>query len=266
MQVLSQNFVKIGILISLIIVLALSAQGASFSNASLKGSFSHLTNRWTVDPTDVQLARVGVITFDGVGNVTNSFTEIIGGNIMTGTVSGTYIVNADGTGTITWSSSPNHVLFNLNSTVAKVAHGYQYVVDLTPDAYNEANIGVAIIQSTTPANYSLATLKGTLSFEFDEATFDSTVAIQGGIGLFTFDGKGNVKGSSRYVAGGVFQTGTFTGTYVVNPDGSGTISLSNNTQYTFVLNTVAGNLAKGLQFIQTNTTGNVAISGTAQKQ
>jgi len=263
-QVLTRNFVRIGILASLIMVLALSAQGASFSNASLQGTYSHLTNRWTADPTDVQLARVGIITFDGAGNVTNSFTEIINGNVVTGTLSGTYSVNPDGTATITWPSSPYQVLLNLNSTAAKVAHGFQYVIEIP--GYNEANVGEAFIQSTAPATYSLSSLKGSFSFDFHEATTDSTVAIQGGVGLFTFDGKGNVKGSSRCMVGGVYQTATFTGTYVVNPDGSGTISLSNNTQYAFVLNSVAGRLAKGLQFIQTNTTGDVAVSGTAQKQ
>lgn len=185
---------------------------------------------------------------------------------MSGAASGTYIVNLDGSGTITWSSSPNQVLFNLNSTVAKVAHGFEYVVNLVSDPYNEANTGLALIQSTTAATYGLRTLKGNFSFGFGETSLDPAVPIQGGIGLFTFDGKGNVKGSSRYVTAGVLQTGTFTGTYVVNPDGSGTISLSNNAQYAFVLNSVAGGLAKGLVFIQTNTTGNAAISGTAQKQ
>jgi len=255
-----------GILISLITVLALSAQGANFNNASLQGTYSHLTNRCTADATDVQMARIGILTFDGVGNVSNSFTEIIGGQIMSGTFSGTYAVNSDGTAAITWSSSPNQVLFNLNSTVAKVAHGFQYVVTIVSDPYNETNVGEALIQSTTAATYSLATLKGTFSFEFDEATADSTLVMQGGIGLFTFDGKGNVKGSTRYIAGGVFQTGTFTGSYLVNPDGTGSISLSNGAQYAFVLNSLAGKLAKGLQFIQTNSTGNAAISGTALKQ
>lgn len=266
MQVLSRNFEQMGILIFLTIVLALSAQGANFSNASLQGSYGHLSNRTTADPTDVQMARVGILTFDGVGNVNNSFTEIINGQVMSSTLSGTYTVNPDGSGAITWSSTPNQVLFNLNSTVAKVAHGFQYVVDIVSDPFNEVNIGTALIQSTTAYTYGLGTLHGNFSFEFCEATTDTTVAIQGGIGLFTFDGKGKVKGSSRYTAGGVFQTGTFTGTYVVNTDGSGSISLDNNAQYAFVLNSSAGAMGKGLQFIQTNTTGNVAISGTALKQ
>jgi hypothetical protein len=263
-QVLTRNFVRICILVSLIMILALPGQGASFSNASLQGTYGQLTNRWTADPTDVQLARVGILAFDGVGNVSYSFTETIGGKVMTGTLSGTYAVNPDGTATITWTSSPYQVLFNLSSTAAKVAHGFQYVIEIP--GYNEANVGEAFIQSTVPATYSLSILKGSFSFDFHEATTDSTVAIQGGVGLFTFDGKGNVKGSSRCMVGGVYQTATFTGTYVVNPDGSGTIALSNSTQYAFVLNSVAGRLAKGLQFIQTNITGNVAMSGTAQKQ
>ena len=264
MQVLRRNILRTSISIFLIAFLSLSVQGGNLSNASLQGSYGHLTKRSTASPTDVQLARVGVITFDGVSSVSYSFTEIIGGNIMTGAASGTYAVNSDGSGSITWFSNPNTLWFDLNSTGAKVAHGFQYFIDIA--GYNEANVGTALLQSTTPVTYSLSILKGSYGFEFDEATVDSTVAMQGGTGVFTFDGKGNVKGSSSCMVGGVFQTGTFTGTYVVNPDGSGSISLSNNAQYAFVLNSVAGAHAKGLQFIQTNTTGNVAISGTAQKQ
>lgn len=248
----------------LIAFLTLSAQGRNFSNASLQGSYSHLTRRSTADPTEVQMARVGIITFDGVGNVNNTFVEVINGIIMTSTLSGTYTVNSDGSGSITWSNSSFPLLFDLNSMAGNVAHGFQYFVDIP--ANNESNVGTALMQFPTTASYSLSTLKGSFSFAFDEATLDSTVAIQGGSGLFTFDGKGNVKGSSSGMAGGVLQTGIFTGTYVVNPDGSGSISLSNNAQYAFVLNSVSGIHAKGLQLIQTNTTGDVAIGGTAQKQ
>lgn len=266
MQDLSRKLVRVGILISLMVVLTLSAQGAKFTNASVQGSYSFLTNRWTADPSDTLVAMVGILTFDGVGNATLSFTDIVGGQIKTGTFSGTYIVNSDGSGTITWSNSPNQVMFNLNSTVAKVAHGFQYFVNFPNDPYNEASTGFALIQSTTAATYGLGSLKGNFSYGFGETSLDPAVPIQGGIGLFTFDGMGNVKGSSRYETVGVLQTGTFTGTYMVNPDGSGTISLSNNAQYAFVLNSVAGGLAKGVMFIQTNTTGNAAVSGTAQKQ
>jgi hypothetical protein len=68
---------------------------------------------------------------------------------------------------------------------------------------------------------------------------------------------------------GALQSVTFTGVYAVNPDGSGAISLTGgagNPQLAFVLNTVASKQSKCLQFLQTNSTGNVAVSGTALKQ
>ena len=50
------------------IALALSAQATKFSNASLKGSYSFLTNLWSTNPNTNAFAMVGVMTFDGAGS------------------------------------------------------------------------------------------------------------------------------------------------------------------------------------------------------
>jgi len=189
---------------------------------------------------------------------------MIDGELMTGTSTGTYTVNPNGTGTVTFIGSTLELGFTINSTVAKVAHGFQFFVELA--GYNGGNLGTGLLISTAPTTYTAATLKSDFGFGFDESTLDTTVAMQCGTGLFIFDGKGNVTGSVNSMVGGVFQTGTFTGTYTVNDDGSGSISLNDGPQYAFVLNTVTGGLAKGLMFIQTNTTGDVAIWGTGLKQ
>ena len=66
------------------------------------------------------------------------------------------------------------------------------------------------------------------------------------------------------------QTGTYTGTYTVNPDGSGSMSYTcagTNCQIAFGLNSVAARQAKGAQFIgYVNKNGNYVASGTALKQ
>jgi len=262
-QAFARQFGQVVVFIFTTVVLVLSAQATTFSNASLQGSYGLLGNHWTADPNASQLGRVAVMTFDGVGDCTESYTEMVGGTFMAGTITGTYAINSNGTGTIT--AGELQLAIVLNSTVGKVAHGFQLL--LTTDlGYNAEDTGIALLQSTAEADYSLATVKGTFSFEYNEWTADPTQTYYGGIGLFTFNGKGNVTGSSSYTAGGVLATNTFTGTYTVNTNGSGTISLSTGVQYAFVLNTVTGGLAKGLQFVQTNTTGNLAICGVAQKQ
>jgi hypothetical protein len=73
--------------------------------------------------------------------------------------------------------------------------------------------------------------------------------------------------------GGVLKKSTFTGTYTVNPDGSGSMSVivgGDSAQNAFALNSVtATGQAKGFQFLVTNSSngnGNIAISGVALKQ
>jgi hypothetical protein len=263
-RIFNRRFLQVGALTFVTTALALSAQAAGFSKASLKGSYSFLVNKWTADVNSNQGAEVGVVTFDGAGNVTESYTSINGGVVQTGTNSGTYTVNSNGTGTINWTDG-HQTAITLNSTAAKVAHGVQMLA--TDDNANEVIIGTAVLQSTTAQTYIVASLKGNFSYQWNKWTADVNEAQGGGIGIFSFDGKGNVKGSGTYMDSGVLQTGTFTGTYTVNPDGSGSLSLSNYVQIKFVLNNKPSLApAKGLQFLNTNTTGNIVISGVALKQ
>ena len=74
MQMFSRRFLHIGVLSFVTTALAISAQAAKFSEASLKGSYSLLENKWTTDPGTHQYAMLGVLTFDGAGNVTGSAT------------------------------------------------------------------------------------------------------------------------------------------------------------------------------------------------
>lgn len=264
MQAATRSFKQVCLLVFVTTILVLSAQAATFSNASLQGDYTFLGNRWTGDVNAPQGGVIGVMTFDGAGNFTESYTGMVNGSPVTGTFTGTYTVNSDGTGTISFSSGWQWA-FVINS-ISKVAHGIQLLL-ITNLGYNEVGTSTALLQSSTSNSYTVANLKGSFSFQTNEWTADPSQPIYAGNGLFTFDAKGNVKGSSSYMEGGeTLQTETFTGTYTVNSDGSGTISLSTGEQYVFVLNTVTGVLAHGLQIVQTNTTGNLAICGIAQRQ
>jgi len=254
---------QVCLLVFVTITLVLTAQAATFSNANLNGTYTFMGNRWTADVSAPQGGFIGVMSFDGAGNVTESYTGMINGSLITGTYSGTYTVNPNGTGTLTYPGL--QFTFVVNSTSAKIAHGIQ-LLGILNYGYNEVGTSTALLQSTTANTYSAANLRGNFSFQYDEWTADPTQTYYAGNGLFSFDGKGNVRGSSSSMENGTLQTNTFTGTYTVNSDGSGTISLSTGVQYAFVLNTVLGTFAHGFQFLQTNTTGNLAICGIAQSQ
>jgi len=271
MQVFSRGFVQVGILIFLVVAIALPAQAVTFNNASLKGSYSFLTNLWTANTSTNQFAMVGVLTFDGAGNVSGSYTSISHDTVQTGTLGGTYTVNSNGTGTITFTTgSTAQFAITLNSTAAGLAHGVQLLQ--TNDSNNEIISGTALLQATTAGTYSVASLKGNFAFQYNPRTVDGTLSEDGGIGIFSFDGKGNVKTSITNIFGGALFTNTgLTGTYTVNSDGSGSLVVvsKHNPQLAFALNTVAAGHAKGLQFLDTNTgdgSGNLVITGSALSQ
>ena len=73
------------------------------TNASLKGSFSHIATGFITAPPTMAgpLAGVGTDTFDGNGGITSAARLSINGNIVTLTATGTYQVNPDCTGTYT---------------------------------------------------------------------------------------------------------------------------------------------------------------------
>jgi hypothetical protein len=264
----SRRFVQVGILLFVAIAMALPAQ-AAFSKASLKGSYSFLTNLSTASASTNQFAMVGVLTFDGAGNVIGSFTSISSTTVQTGTLVGTYTVNANGTGKITFTSgSTAQFAITLNSTTAGLAYGLQMLQ--TNDASNEVLSGTALLQSTTTATYTDASLKGTYALQYTPHTATATLAEDGGIATFTFDGAGNIKSSETIMFDGMLFTGSATFVYTVNPDGSGTITpTGKGPQFAFALNTVTAGVAKGLQFLDTNTSdgpGNLVITGSVLKQ
>ncbi len=107
--------------------------------------------------------------------------------------------------------------------------------------------------------------------QYNPWTDDATLSEDGGVGIFSFDGKGNIKGSVTIMFDGGKVGGSFKATYTVNSDGSGTITGigKHSVQIAFALNSVAAGQAKGLQFLDTNTgdgNGNLVITGNALKQ
>jgi len=269
MQVISRGFVRAGILILLAGANALPAQAVTFNNASLKGSYSFLTNLWTANTSTNQFAMVGVLTFDGAGNVTGSYTSIDGGVVQTGTLGGTYTVNSNGTGTITLTTgSTAQFAVTLDSTAAGVAHGVQLLQ--TNDSNNEIISGTAVLQSTTAQTYSVASLKGNFSAQLNLWTADVKQVEDSGVSINTLDGKGNYKFTETDVLGGKLETETSTGTYTVNTDGSFSLLTASGGKAACVLNTVTAGQAKGAQCLVTalngKSLGNIDITGIALKQ
>src|SRR5437879_230070 len=109
MQGSSRCSVQVGILIFVALAIALPAQAVTFSDASLKGGYSFLISLSTANVSSNQFAMGGVLTFDGAGNVTGSFTSISHDTVTTGSLGGTYNVKTNGTGAITFTTGSTGV-------------------------------------------------------------------------------------------------------------------------------------------------------------
>lgn len=95
-------------------VLLLPAPAAAFDVTSISGNYAFQFNKFGTCPNLSVI--VGLFTFDGAGNVSGTFTQYssnkggTGPKVSTGTATGTYTVNSDGTGRINLTS-PNTVTF-----------------------------------------------------------------------------------------------------------------------------------------------------------
>lgn len=91
--------------------IASTAQAQECSNATLQGSFGYtstgaLLRDYVKAPFIGPFAEVGRQTFDGHGNTQATATLSANGNVLKVTIDGTYVVNADCTGSMTLNVSP----------------------------------------------------------------------------------------------------------------------------------------------------------------
>ena len=234
------------------------------------GSFGYVINFGvTRGSTDSGAAFLGVFNFDGAGNLTGSYTAQLGPTERrpavtgTGTLTGTYSSNPDGTGTLTAALDAG-----LTFTFATViADGGQSLQLAATGCSGGCNIAGDVISGIARSAYT-GPLKGSFGFHLDSSPEPGTV-----IGVVNFDGSGNAAVSFTAVAAGhdpsqaPVLSGTLAGTYSTNPDGSGMLTLSDASgqpagTYAFVM-TDAGS---GALLLQTGTTGNNVQFGTARLQ
>ena len=93
------------------------AQDHQCSNASLSGGFG-LTGTGTVfNPSASVFAQVGRQTFDGNGNTVATATTSINGASFPVTITGTYTVNRDCTGSLTLHVSPVNIIVHADFVI-----------------------------------------------------------------------------------------------------------------------------------------------------
>jgi len=239
---------------------------------------------------------VGVITFDGSGGVTGhtlSTTDDGQSTVVKDfNFSGTYTVNPDGTGTLSISPTapiadegPETYFLVLN----KGDVNRPSTVDLSETDNNGGGAKIFLTgkaTSATTTTFSLSDLSSTFTFRLfpvesfapflNPATCPS--APDAGVctaprqdilrvGVITFDGSGGVTGHTLATTDDgqttVLKDFNFSGTYTVNADGTGTLSISPTAPiadegaetYSFVVNKGAVNRPGTVDLAETDNTG-----------
>ncbi len=213
-----------GVMIALAVTLASGStqRGAAATegctNHSLRGAYGFASDgqAFGASGTEVaELAVAGRIVFDGRGNLSGQETESLNGVITMPTLSGTYSVLPDCTGTATIHNSQiAHLRFAL------IEGGQEAnVIDTDPGV-----VAAGQISRQELTNCTLASLKGVYSFAASGSIYGpgGEVGDVAAFGRIVADGHGHSTESSNGSFNGFPDADTQVGTYTVNPDCTGT--------------------------------------------
>ena len=239
---------------------------ASAQTTAPVGSFGILLNQLkTADASSSPGAALGVLNFDGAGNVSGSYT-IVGKNpTATGTWTGTDSGNPDGSTTLNLTLDVGPTV-TAAMAVTDGGAGLQIMVTGgTLSKVGQVITGTGRIlsaQDTPPAG----------SYGYLLNQLPDAVNPPGGIfGVFNLDGAGNISGSYTIVGNTgplPLVSGKLTGTYSTNPDGTGSVTVNLDVGITTTVAIVLTDGGAGIQMLQTssNSGGNSVVSGTARRQ
>ena len=206
--------------------------GGNFSNASLKGQYAY---QLTGVDTTASFREAGVFTADGSGNITGGTDDFAEGTtIASGSSSGSYTVNNDGTGVVSISISDGRVL-QLALTLVSSSKVYLMVTQ----TFDFAN-GAGIAELQNPAAFA-ATPNGTFTFRMHNVS--TAQGSSATVGAFTVS-SGTASGSEDVNRAGVLSSPTFTGFFNF-PDtsgrGTGTFTDNANVTSSFIYYVVDAN-------------------------
>jgi hypothetical protein len=125
-----------------------SATTGTYNLASMNGEYAIQLNTWTAESTEAEDGDLALLSFDGKGNIKGTVNSMYDGTLSTNTVTGTYTVNTNGSGTFTLVSNNNPQFeFVLNTVASGVAAGAQILATSPGNgAGNYVISGVALKQ------------------------------------------------------------------------------------------------------------------------
>jgi len=206
------------------------------TNTPLSGSYGVLIHQsFATSIGQKGFVVVGVLNLDGAGNATGQFAFQNGANsshpaqTRSVTLAGTYSTNPDGTGSLTLGVEGD-LTFTFAMVITEGGQSLQLAATKCNMGANSCGSDPIVTTGSGRATKGGAsTLNGTYGF------LSNTVPVPASIvGVMAFDGAGNATMSFTHVGipnndpSGALPTAsaTWSGTYSINPDGTGTITFT----------------------------------------
>ncbi len=251
--------------------LLLSVGAVTAQTVLPSGYFGFLLSTSFTDSTNQGgAALLGLMNFDGAGNVKGSFTLEYGSGgplpaeTINGTFTGTYS-STNGAGNIALTLSSG-ISLALDMVIADSGHGLELVATSCSGAVG-IDLSTSVLsgigaQSKGGTSLSVGALQGSYGAQF---TFSPQASRE--VSVASFDGAGNVTLSGTFVGTGPsVSSATYPGTYTVKRNATGTITLApqpgqSAQTFVFVITDEGGH---GLLLLQTNRSGDGVAFGTAR--
>jgi len=228
------------------------------ATATLSGSYGYLLQGDLVSQGSLEpYADMGILTTDGKGNLTGTGTESLAGQIYSATtISGSYIVNSDCTGSASLTYSTG-ATFHYNVVVQNNGHDLKFLQNDNGSIVS----GSARLQQET--NCVLGSLDGSYAFTISGSFIDSTGSANPYLesGTITFNGSGSIS-----VTGGISEVGTLTslnasGSYATHSNCTGTLSFTDPVLGALHMNLAVVNGGQEFRVIDSDT--GLILSGIA---
>src|SRR5215467_12776059 len=248
----------------------------NFSNASLSGQYAYeISGTDLSNPLSSFLYnRAGVFTANGSGTITTGTDDFAeGGTAISSSISGVYVVNTDGTGTITLNFAGGG---SVNLAITLVSTSKVYLLD-----EDTTLVGGGVAELQTTSAFATATIpSGNFAFHLHTISNQTgTPDVSGAVGILSVDGTGGITGTDdvnenfttnqRTITTGLLNapdtsTGRGTGNFV-DDSGNPTFTFNYyvvNSSTLLFFSTVSGQIGLGRAEKQSGTFSNSSLNGS----
>jgi len=192
---------------------------ASVGGVAVPAGIAQAARTATINGGSSTVPANGVVrlSFDGNGLLWGNSSASLDGMWLQGSIGGQYAVNPDCTAAFTWTDATG-AAENFSGVI--VGQG-----DTTLILQTDAGTGVSGVLKRVRGFCQISDLAGTFGIQYS-GTAVLTGSPYSSVGLLALDGQGNVSAAESRFASGASSTVLSSGSIVINPDCSATLSLS----------------------------------------